>query len=320
MVISRHLTTFAGLPVRQYDPESRARGRKRCAYRLTSYQHGEEKLPFPKLLDSFLDEHGGKGLTALVIGAWEYDQMCDALGRKGARDVVDALVANRKRMPNLRALFFGDITFDECEISWLAPRDVSALLPAFPRLEEFRIRGAAALTLGKIRHNSLRSFAVESGGLPEENLEEVWKAKLPKLEHLELWLGDPDYGGISDPGPLEPLLSGKLFRKLRYLGLRNSEVADAVARAVAGSPLLERLEVLDLSLGNLTDVGAEALLGSPAVRNLKKLDLHHHFISPPFVAQLKKLPVEVDVSEAKKPHFSDYGGATHVYRFIVASE
>jgi hypothetical protein len=99
-----------------------------------------------------------------------------------------------------------------------------------------------------------------------------------------------------------------------------AEVADAVARAVVESPLLGRLEVLDLSLGNLTDVGAEALLASPAVRNLKKLDLHHHFITPPFVAQLKKLPVEVDVGGANKVQFSDYGGATHVYRYIVASE
>src|SRR5436305_4106160 len=102
---------------------------------------------------------------------------------EGSAEVVEALVAGRDRLPNLRALFFGDITYEECEISWIRHGDVSALLPAYPRLEEFRIRGASDLTFGALRHRGLRSFAVESGGLPEPLLREVWAADLPKLEH-----------------------------------------------------------------------------------------------------------------------------------------
>jgi hypothetical protein len=313
MTIAQHLTTFAGLPVQQYEPAAKKRARKPCVYRVALEYEGD--TTFPELLDHFLSEHGGKELTALVVGAWSRDDM---LG--DATDLVEALVANRGRMPDLRALFFGDITYDECEISWLNPGDLSPLLPAFPKLEEFRIRGVGRLTFGRLKQSKLRSFAIESGGLPPELLQEVWGAELPNLEHLELWLGSPNYGGISDTAPLEPLLSGKHFRKLKYLGLRNSEIADAVASAAAEAPILARLSELDLSLGNLGDAGAEALLKSSAIRKLKTLNLHHHFISAPFVNELKKLPLEVDVSDAKEPHFYTHGDSTHAYRFIVASE
>ncbi|MCI0457351.1 MAG: STM4015 family protein [Gemmataceae bacterium] len=325
MSIFEHLTTFAGLPVETFDPKAKKKSRRRCVYRVggldhvkTVYRGGDHT--FPELLDLFLTQHGGKELTALVVGAWDYDDMCESLSDMGAAEVVEALVANRRRMPNLRALFLGDVTQDECEISWIAPRDISPLFAAFPKLEEFRVRGAAALTFGKLKHNNLRVFAIESGGLPEAVLQEVWEAKLPKLEHLELWLGSPSYGGISSPEPLEPLLEGKLFRKLKYLGLRNSEIANSVAEAVAGADLLERLEVLDLSLGNMTEAGAEPLLESLLVRKLKKLDLHHHFISPAFVRELKKLPLEVDVSDAKEPDFDQSGDRMYVFRYIAADE
>src|SRR5262249_37507624 len=209
MAIGVHLSTFAGMPVRTFDPAAKKKGGKPCVYRVggrefvkssvSVYEKGEHT--FPELLDLFLEQHGGQDLTALVIGAWGYEQMTEGLGTRGAADVVEALVANRKRMPNLTGLFMGDITSDECEISWISHGDVSALLPAFPTLEELRIRGAANLTFGKIKHGQLRALAIESGGLPEPLLQEVWEAKLPELEHLELWLGTWNYGGIADVGP-----------------------------------------------------------------------------------------------------------------------
>ena len=170
MSFQEHLQTFAGLPVRWFDPKSKRKAGKPCVYRVggldyvkSDYGDGEHELP--ELIDLFLAAHGGKDLTALVVGAWDYDEMVAGLGERGAADVVEALVANRKRMPNLRALFVGDITEDECEVSWIGYGDLSALLPAFPKLEEFRIRGAAELSFGKIKHGNLRSFTIESGGL-----------------------------------------------------------------------------------------------------------------------------------------------------------
>jgi hypothetical protein len=235
-----------------------------------------------------------------------------------AEEVIEALVGGRDRMPNLRSLFVGDIIYEECEISWIQYGDVSPLLPAFPKLEEFRIRGATDLTFGKINHPNLKSFAIESGGLPAALLDEVWKAKLPKLEHLELWLGDENYGGISLPGPLKKLLTGKLFPKLKYLGLRNCRAADRIAAAVAKSPLLQRLEVLDMSLGAIGDYGAKELAASPYVKKLKKLDLHHHYISNEVIKELKKLKIKLDVSEQKQEE--RYEGDDEVYRYITASE
>jgi hypothetical protein len=318
MTISQHAKTFAGLPVRPYDPDKKKKSQQPCVYRLGGLEYGEEKQAFPELLDRFLDEHGGPGLTALVIGAWDYEQMLEGGG--GASEVIEALVANRKRLPELKALFFGDITYEECEMSWIAHGDVSPLLPAFAKLEEFRIRGTTGLTFGKLKHNNLRSFAVESGGLAEELLREVTDAKLPELEHLELWLGTEGYGGIGRTEPLAQLLSGKLFPKLRSLALRNCAIADDVARAVAASHLVERLAVLDLSLGNLGDVGAEALLNCQAVQKLKKLDLHHHYTTPPFIKQLKELPCEVDFSEASEPDRYTIGDTSYEDRYIVVSE
>jgi hypothetical protein len=324
MAFSQHLKTFAGLPVRWFNPKAKSKPDKPCVWRVGGFDYvksdyGDGQYEFPELVDLCLAAHGGKDLTALVLGVW-YEADSPMLDEGGAGDLVEALVSNRQRMPNLRALFIGDITSDDCEVSWIGYGDMSAILPAFPKLEEFSIRGSGNLRLGKIRHPKLRKLVIEGGGLPEPLLRELWKADLPKLEHLELYLGSPNYDGISDAEPLKPLLKGKLFPKLKYLGLRDSFIADDVARAVADSPILERLHTLDLSLGNLTEVGAEALLQSPGVRKLKKLDLHHHFISPVFVRELKKLPIEVDVNDVRVPDFFSSGETTDVYRYIAVDE
>jgi hypothetical protein len=127
-------------------------------------------------------------------------------------------------------------------------------------------------------------------------VQSVGKSKLPALEHLELWLGTNRYGADTTPEDVEGLLQSNSFPSLRYLGLRNSEITNDVARALARSPLLERLRVLDLSLGTLSDSGARALLAIPALANLTKLDIHHHYVSPELVGRLHSLGIEVDAS------------------------
>ncbi|HNC46778.1 MAG TPA: hypothetical protein PLU80_21590, partial [Acidobacteriota bacterium] len=127
----------------------------------------------------------------------------------------------------------------------------------------------------------------------------VTAADFPELEHLELWLGTENYGATTEPVDLAPLFSGRLFPKLKYLGLRNSDFSDLIATAMADSPLLERLETLDLSLGTLGDEGAEALLKSPATAKLRFLDLHHHYCSDEMMEKLKALGIKVDLSDAQ---------------------
>ena len=115
---------------------------------------------------------------------------------------------------------------------------------------------------------------------------------------------------------MQPILKGKLFPKLKYLGLRNAQIADDIAAVIVKSPIIDQLEILDLSLGNLSDEGANALLQLERRTNLKRLDLHHHYISKPLQKKLKQLPFPVDLSDAKTVDEDDeFAG-----RFISVSE
>jgi hypothetical protein len=196
---------------------------------------------------------------------------------------------------------------------------MAPLFSAYPRLIHFGVRGGEGLSLGANRHPSLQTLIVETGGLDREILHEIWRAGYPALEHLELWLGSAEYGWNGRVDDLQPLLTGDLFPRLHTLGLRDSEITDEIARAIAQLPLLHQLEVLDLSLGTLSDEGAGALLASEAVRGLRRLDLHHHFCSDEMVERLNALArhgVEVDASEPQQPEVWD--GAAH--RFVAVSE
>ena len=115
----------------------------------------------------------------------------------------------------------------------------------------------------------------------------VGECDLPALEHLELWLGTDSYGGNATVDDLAAILAGTRLPALRYLGLRDAELADEVAAAVAGAPVVARLSTLDLSLGVLSDVGAAALLGGQPLTHLRRLDLHHHYLSEEMMARLR---------------------------------
>jgi hypothetical protein len=130
-------------------------------------------------------------------------------------------------------------------------------------------------------------------------------ANLPELRVLTLWLGVDEYGGTSTIDDLAPLLAGDRFPKLEHLGLQNSQDMDAIAIAVASSPILGRLEGLDLSMGTLTDEGATALLRAPAIRNLKHLNLRHHYLSTAMVKKMKSLGIEVNTSDRKESEDGD---------------
>lgn len=266
---------------------------------------------FQKLFVSFLADPAASAVTALVIGDWGGTGM----GNNSA-PVVAELVKARQKLTSLRSLFVGDMVSEESEISWITQSDLSPLWPAYPDLVTLRIRGGNELSLGNMSLASLKTLIIETGGLPGKVLGEVMSARLPLLEHLELWLGDKGYGWDADVSQLQPILEGKLFPKLKYLGLRNSEVADELAVALATAPVLAMIETLDLSMGNLSDKGAAALFASRAVSKLKKLDIHHHYLTTDMMKSIKSLPCEVDVSEQKE---ADLDG-DEVYRYVAVSE
>lgn len=318
MTIGDHLEALYGLPAytfpgpgknpRPVEPES-------LAWRVTSDVYDADE-DWTKAFDRFCSTVDTIRVRALIVGAWQEAYDTDPA------DVIEALVAARDRFPALRAVFLGDMVMEECEISWINQTDVTPLLAAFPKLEELGVRGGSGLRFPAVRHGALRKLVIETGGLPAEVVRGVAGSDLPALVHLELWLGTPDYGGDSEVADLEPILSGARLPSLRHLALRNSEIQDGVAAAVASAPVVARLEVLDLSLGVLTDEGAAALLGGQPLTHLKKLDLHHHYLSEPLQERVRQTVetsgVEVDLDRDDAEEDSDPDGT--VWRYVAVGE
>ena len=208
------------------------------------------------------------------------------------------------------------MTFEECEISWINQADVGPLLAAYPGLEHLRVRGGMGLGFGMDRHDGLRTLILESGGLPAGVVRQVAAAELPRLAHLELWTGDDGYGGDTTVADLAPILAGERLPALRHLGLRNCQIADEVAAALAHAPVLGRLETLDLSLGNLGDEGAVALLEGGNLGGLRRLDIHHHYVSDEALDGLKALGLDLGDGDGQ----GDADESDRSIRYIAVSE
>ncbi len=304
MFFFEHLAEFHSLPVFDFPDRGEAQtalpAPDAVAWRLAVNPFDDRRdESFRDLWDRFLGAVEPAGIRALVIGQW--GQVYDS----GSEEVVESLVAARDRLTGVRAVFLGDLVVEEAEISWIQQSDVTPVLTAYPALRELGIRGGTALRFPAVRHESLRRLVIESGGLPGEVVRGVAASDLPALEHLELWLGVDEYGGDATVGDLEPILAGSRLPALRDLALRNSELQDEIAAAVAAAPVVARLTSLDLSLGALSDDGATALLEGQPLTHLGRLDLHHHFISDAVAqrvqATLGSAGVEVDLSEPEAP-------------------
>jgi hypothetical protein len=294
-MISDHRIDFANKKVidwedgTTFDPETHA-----IRIRL-NYEEAEKGNRWLDKFTAFLRLSGAQKTTALLVGDWGQA----AIGTESDA-VVEALVSYREKLPALEALFLGDIVMEESEISWIHQTDVGPLFHAYPRLREFVVRGGEGLGFGTIHHNALEKLTIETGGLNGSVVRQILASTLPELAHLEFWLGEPNYGATVTLQDFEPLMSGALFPKLRYLGLRNSMFSDEIAAAFANAPVLGRLETFDLSMGTLGDDGAKALVASPAIANLKHLDISHHYVSDEVVALLKSKTVSLDASEKER--------------------
>jgi hypothetical protein len=294
VTINSNLETFAGLRVRDFAPDDGgAPGPEPVAWRLR-LGYGDDRS-FDELFEQFLAAVPPERVEALVVGTWAAE-MYDAT----AVVVVRRLCADAARLSGLRSLFLGDITYEESEISWINQSDVTPLLEAFPALERLGVRGGEGLVLRPARHECLVELAFEAGGLPAEVVRAVGGCDLPRLECLELWLGTPDYGGDAAVGDLTEILAGGRLPSLRRLGLRNAQIADQVAAALATAPVVGRLEALDLSMGMLSDEGATELLTGQPLTHLRRLDLHHHYLTDELIERLRRqlepAGVEVDLS------------------------
>ena len=278
-----------------------------------SYEDEEDEdgpADFMERLNSFLDSDAALKAIGLVLGNWSLD------GPEPCSEIIQTLIAKKDHLPNLVGLFHGDIAQEENEISWIEQTDMTDVLNAFPKLELFRVRGGTGLSFVSAKHDKLRALGVETGGLSRVVVGQICQATFPELEYLELWLGDAGYGGDTAVSDLQPLFKGKLFPKLKYLGLRNSEITDEIAGVIVNSPIVRQLKSLDLSLGTLSDEGAQALMKLPQDARLKRLDLHRHFLSNAMLKQLKTLPFTLNVLGQEKP--DDFGDGDR--RFVAIGE
>ncbi|SEL72171.1 STM4015 family protein [Rhodococcus maanshanensis] len=315
-MISELQKEFHGLPVLEFpiDTAPTMPEEGPVAWRISVPTY-EPPMGWPEAFEKFRAAVDPSTVQAIVVGGWTdpYEE--------SSADVVEALVAASGDLPALRALFIGDMTVEDCEISWIVQSDVTALLTAFPRLEHLSVRGGNQLALTPVRHENLRSLVFESGGLPADVVRAVADSDLPSLTDLELWLGTEEYGADSSVEDLAPILSGEKLPLLTRLALSNSEYQDEIAAAVATAPIVPRLRVLDLSKGVLLDAGAEALLGGQSLTHLETLDLHHNYLSDGMRERLRAalepsgMHLSLDGEDAEE---DEYDGT--IYRSVAVGE
>jgi hypothetical protein len=277
------------------DPEHAIELSSQIAYALRyDWNHSEMVTnQFAKLLDLPNTDQ----IEALVIGLWDED----ACVGNGSKEIVALLVAARDRLPNLKALFIGDIIYEECEISWLEQSDMSPILAAYPQLEVLQVRGGTGLRFeAKAKHDHLKALILETGGLSRETVYQLYDWQFPALEHLELWFGSDNYGGDCWEQDMAAILDDLKFPNLTYLGLRNAAFADEMIDRLVRSPLLAGLQVLDLSMGTLGDEGAGKLLNCAALRDLETLNVAESYLSGAMIDQLSTLGIQVMAMEQRE--------------------
>ncbi|MGM9463232.1 STM4015 family protein [Streptomyces murinus] len=310
-----HLKELHGLPAFEFETEPKGElpAAGAVAWRVSVDPYGDSDIAFEELWDRFLETVDPVGIRAIIVGPWgeAYDNDSEL--------IVNRLVKDRERLTGLRAVFIGDLEMEEAEISWIEQSDVTPVLAAYPQLEELGIRGGSGLRFPALRHEHLRTLRFETGGLPGEVVRGVAGSELPALEHLDIWLGVSEYGGDATVADLAPFLAGGGFPALRHLGLRNSEIQDEIATALASAPVVAQLTSLDLSMGVLTDKGMIALLDGQPLTHLTKLDLHHNYVTEPVAervrAALEPSGVELDLSEPGDTW--EHEGVVHRYTAVA---
>ncbi|MBL1078637.1 STM4015 family protein [Nocardia sp. 2] len=320
MTISDHITEFHGLPVFNLpDPGAKDASKPlaKAAFRSpagvawrVAIEPYDSKETWPEAFARFLAATDTTTVSALVVGPWGESDDTSAT-------VIDAIVEARDRLPALRAVFLGDIVYEENEISWIHQSDVTVLLKAFPDLEEIVVRGSEMLSFPPLTHKGLRALTVQTGGLDGEVVRGIAASDLPALESLELWLGVDNYGGNTTVDDLELVFTGVRLPRLRHLALCNSEIQDEIAVAVASAPVVARLTTLGLAMGTLGDEGAEALLAGQPLTHLERLDLHHNFLSATMRERLLAAlePAGVTVDADKRDAEEDNG-----WRYTAVAE
>lgn len=213
------------------------------------------------------------------------------------------------------------------QINDTADWDISSTDAAIPSnnalvgLEELVIR-AGHIRIGKLDLPDLRTLRLESGSLTAKNLKEVAKASWPRLERLEIWCGDPNYGASGSVKDLAPLFAATNAPKLKHFGLMNCPFADEGVKALAASKLLPQLATLNLTMGNLSDRGLDVMIQhEDAFKHLELLDLDDNALTPASKPRVKGLAKKVNFgSEHDVDRAVPRGDNNRYSRFVSVGE
>ncbi|MEH0154427.1 STM4015 family protein [Limibacter armeniacum] len=271
----------------------------------------DSEKPFSEVFDAFLNDPKVGEVRQLHIGQW-FDEVAEVFN-----EVVDQLLENKDKLQGLETLFMADVDQDEAEISWIEQEDMGPVLVAFPNLKHFIVKGSNGLMFTDLKHDNLETLIIQTGGLGSETFDQVLQSSLPKLQVLEIWTGDSNYGADIEAVQVRPLLKGDLFPELRVLGLKNSEIADDIAKELADAPVLEQLHTLDVSMGIMKDEGAEYLLNSK-LDHLKKLDVSSNYLSADMIQKIAQKWPNLELISGGQKSPDEYHG--EVYYYVDVSE
>ena len=255
------------------------------------YDQYENGVQIVDLIEKLADSGESLQLDSLTIGDW------GGAYENDSSPVVEALVRLKDRFPQLRSLFIGDMSYEECEVSWINQSNIGPILAAYPELKSLTIKGSTGLSLDPASHDKLEELVIICGGLGKEVIASISEGSFKSLKKLELYLGVEDYGFDGSLEDILPLIEPGKFPQLTYLGLKDSEIQDEIAIAVANAPIVDQLHTLDFSMGTLSDQGAEALLQSEKIKKLEFLNLSHHFMSDKMMKRWQQSGINVDISE-----------------------
>ncbi len=281
----------------------------RCRLSHDSYSDTNFKGKTVDILEEVLEHPSGR-----FIQEFAFQSNGDPNDGK-LQDLVDLL--GKKAPPTTRRIVLGD---NVDQISWHHTGSLAKLWKGVPNLRTLEIE-TGEFDVGTMVAPALERGIFITGGLSKSCGTGLAKATMPNIKHLEIYYGTEEYGGGCSVDEALTLLERKDLPKLEYLGLKNSEFADDLARVVGGKSaqkLVKQLKVLDLSLGIMTDAGAEALIAAKdQLAHLEKLDLTRNFLTKKGIKALKDAFGAKVVTVEQEEGDED---GDEVYRYVAITE
>jgi hypothetical protein len=225
--------------------------------------------------------------------------------------LIDAIAKHAP--PTLRKITFGD---NVDQISWHNTGNLGKMWKAVPNLKTFEIE-SGIFEVGKLDVPGLERAIFITGGLSKSSGKAIASANIPKIKHLEICYGQDNYGGNCTIKEVKPLLDRGDLKNLEYLGLKNSEFSNEIAKAVGGAKIVKGLKTLDLSLGVMTDEGAAHLAAAKdQLKHLQVLDLTRNYLTKKGIALVKDICPKVITANQEQ---ADEDG-DDVYRYTDIGE